>query len=499
MGLKLLPPPGEQSRAYVAGQINRFTGGEGTLIGSSRSIGAELRISLRNMRSHSRTLYQNNDYCKKFARLLIKNIPGPNGIRLQNKAKFPGGGLDTAANKIIETGFQKWGKRGNCDVTGRLSWREAQWLFIQTVAIDGECFVRKVKNFKGNAFRFALQFIEADQVDETLYRDLPNGNTIRMGIEYDSWGKAVSYHVLTNHPGDWTYSLKGNRYEIIPASEMIHGFLTERAEQGRGVPWTHTSVSRLHNLGGFEDAAVIAKRTAASKMGFLIPPVDADPDDYDGDDKDEAGNIISEVEPGLLEQLPPGWTFAQFAPAEPGGDFDAFVKRTLKGIAAGLDVAYHKLASDLEGVSYSSARQGELDDRDTWRLLQFFESESFCETVLSDWLEIQLLYGKTLLTANGNALPYSKYDQFNAATWIPRGWDWVDPVKDIVANLHALNHGLTTRTRIEAECGGDYADLLEEMEAEKKQIEDKKFSVVYTFNGPLNKTGGSTNAANKNA
>lgn len=487
MGLKLSPPPGTATRQYAAGQITRFSNSEGLITGASRSINAELRMSLRNMRNHSRTLYQNNDYCKKFSRLLIKNIPGPNGIRLQNKAKFPGGGLDVSANKIIEGGFQKWGKRGNCDVTGRLSWREAQWLFIQTVAMDGECFVRKVKNFKGNSHRFALQFIEADQVDETLYRDLPNGNTIRMGIEYDDWGKAVAYHVLTQHPGDWTYSLKGNHYTIIPAADMIHGFLTERSAQGRGVPWTHSSVTRLHNLGGFEEAAVISKRTAASKMGFLVPPLGADPEDYDGDDKEEGtGNIITEVEPGLLEQLPPGWTFHQFAPAEPGGDYDQFVKRTLKGIAAGLDVAYHKLGADLEAVNYSSSRAGELDDRDTWRMFQGFMADCFHDSVFADWLEIQLLNGKTLLTANGNSLPYSKLDQFNAAIWVPRGYSWVDPVKDVTAALLEIKNGLNSRTRIAAEGGEEFTEILEEREVEDKAIEEKGYTVDRDFSGGKN-------------
>lgn len=492
MALKVTMPPGIKVRAYSAGQLNRFTGGMGGFLGYNRSIAAELRWTLRTMRHHSRVLYQNNDYAKKFVRLLVKNIPGPKGIRLQNKAKFPGGGLDTTANKIIETGFQRWGKRGICDVTGRLSWLQAQWLYISTIAVDGECFVRKVRGYRGNEFRFALQFIEADHIDENLNRtNLPGGNEIRMGIEYDPWGKAVAYHVLVKHPGDYTYSLSGNHYEVIPAADMIHGFLTERSLQGRGVPWMHTAVTRLHNLGGYEEAAVISKRTSASKMGFIVPPADQN-ETYEGDEEDDEENIVTEVEPGLLELLPPGYDFKQFAPAEPGGDYEPFMKRTLKGIASGLDVAYHKLASDLEGISYSSARAGELDDRDTWRIFQAFAAETLNDGVFPDWLEIQLLNGKTLLNSNGKTLPYSKIDQFNAAAWMPRGWEWTDPLKDGIANINELNHGLTTRARIKAEQGEDYADLVEEMVEEKKLIEGKQFSVETNFNG------GSKNAGSKN-
>jgi lambda family phage portal protein len=184
----------------------------------------------------------------------------------------------------------------------------------------------------------------------------------------------------------------------------------------------------------------------------------------------------------MLEQLPAGYTFEQFNPSEPGGDFDPFMSRTLKGFASALDVSYHHLASDLAGVNYTSSRTGELSDRDTWRTIQDWMIETFNENIFVDFLETQLIAG--LLTfANGNVLPYSKFDKFCSPCWVPRGWTWVDPLKDINAAIRGLEFGLTTRTRIAAEGGDDYQDLLDEMQQEAESIKARQFVVNTTFNG----------------
>ena len=60
--------------------------------------------------------------------------------------------------QIIEREFANWGKA--CTVDGRLSWVDAQKLFVETVARDGECLIRLVRGYN-NPFGFALQFILA--------------------------------------------------------------------------------------------------------------------------------------------------------------------------------------------------------------------------------------------------------------------------------------------------------------------------------------------------
>ena len=52
-----------------------------------------------------------------------------------------------------------------------------------------------------------------------------------------------------------------------------------------------------------------------------------------------------------------------------------------------------------------------------------------------------LLAGQ-IQTSDGKSLPYSKFEKFKKHEWQPRGWEWVDPQKDMQAKLLAVNAGL---------------------------------------------------------
>jgi lambda family phage portal protein len=446
-------------RSYAAGQVNRLTNNWTV---TNLSADAELRYSLRAIRARSRELAQNNDYAKKFLSLCKINVIGPSGIILQNKAKDAPTKPDKRANDLIEDAWKEWGKKKNSpDVTGKLSWLDIQKLFIESVMRDGEVLIRKVRGFN-NPFNFALQFIEADHLDEDWNFDQwTNGNRIRMGVELDAWGRPAAYHVLTKHPGDYTYVSKvGQRYERVPASDIIHAYITERVGQTRGVPWMVTAMTRLNNLGGYEEAEIIAARMGACQGGVVYTETGID--DV-GDAQDSQGNQLNDMEPGYVRQLPKGYKWEDVAPTHPGGNFGPFMKASLRGIASGLSVSYNSLASDLEGVNYSSLRSGALEERDAWKLLQVWTSESLCDQVCPDWLDMALLSGMI-------ALPVAKYDKFNAPTWQPRGWDWVDPQKDILANVIAIDNKLNSRRRILAEQGLDFEEVLQELVEEQALI-----------------------------
>ena len=58
------------------------------------------------------------------------------------KARNADGSLDAPGNKIVENAWKAWGQRGNSTVDGRLSWVDAQRLFIETLARDSKVLVR---------------------------------------------------------------------------------------------------------------------------------------------------------------------------------------------------------------------------------------------------------------------------------------------------------------------------------------------------------------------
>ena len=418
------------------------------------SANVDIKRNLRTIRNRSRDLMRNDDYAKKFKRIVQRNVVG-SGIKLQNRAQDANGELDKYANDLIEKKWKKWCKKGNCDVTGKYSFVDIQKMVIGTMAEDGEVLIRKIKGFN-NEFGFALQLIEADHLDEK-YND-PEKNII-MGIEFDDWGKPKAYHLFKEHPGNMELGKSELERVRIPADEILHLFIPIRISAARGIPWIHTAMTRMKIINGYEEAELTASRIAAAKGGFYVFQNGAE--QYEGDYVDAEGNIVDEIEPGQINMLPKGVDFKPYDPQHPTTAFKDFMKAILRGIASGLDVSYNNLANDLESVNYSSLRAGALEEREVWKELQKWLIEHLLDDVFANWLEMALLKGVI-------NLPYSKYKKFNNPKWMPRGFAWVDPLKDMQANILAVKEGLKTHSQIAAEMGMDLEELYQQIAREKE-------------------------------
>jgi lambda family phage portal protein len=413
---------------------------------------------------------------KKFTRLVGVNVIGPQGIVLQSKAESLTGEEDRAARKLIEKEWNRWCKGANASADGRLSFREILRLCIVTIARDGEVLIRKVRN-ADNEYRFALQLIEPDVLDHRYCETLANGNEVVCGVEVDKFGKPVAYHLTE----------KSGRVRVL-ATEIMHVFFVERIGQMRGIPWAHSALARLRMTLGYEEAELIAARISASKMGFITEEIDADAD-YDVDDEDESGNPISSVEPGTIEKLPAGMDFKSFDPTHPAGNFPSFMKANMRGAASGLCVSYPTLANDLEGVNYSSIRAGLIEDRDIWMELQEMMIERVCEPVFDTWLLFAMLSGRLPITVQDLA-------RMGQAEWQARRWQWVDPLKDVEANIKAVDAAFKSRQQVIREMGNDPEQVYEEIQADDEAIGD--FVKGTTSGATAPQQEGKDNASGKN-
>lgn len=451
-------------RAFAGAETSRLTA---SFSADHASMNQDLETSLRLMVGRSRQQAKNNDYVKKFLRMAQNHIVGPDGFRLHVPCTRLDGSLDVADSLIVEQAFSRWGKKGVCEVTGRLSFRLLCRLLIVCAARDGEALVRRVRNRGANDFGYQLQVIDPVLLDYTYRADLGNGNRIRMGVEVNADSRPVAYHLLTNVEARYA-----NRRVRVPASEIFHFFLSEEPDQVRAAPWVHTAMRRLNDLGGYEQAAVIAARIGASKMGFYTQPPNAaggpvNPNQLaDGleDETDPNSELIKEAEPGVFEVLPEGVGFESFDPAYPHQNYDVFVKACLRGVASGLDVDYNTLANDLENVNYSSIRHGMLETRESWMQLQNWFKESFLEPLYTEWLEMAFLSGQL------QGLPVSKFAKYDVGQWQGRRWSWVDPKGDTEAKLLEINNGLASYSGYIREKGGDPEAVWRELEKDKARI-----------------------------
>jgi len=455
---KAKPKTRKMARAYHGADTGRLFS---DFISSSRSADSEIKPSLRILRDRCREISRNHPYAKRYLQIMTTNVVGANGIRIQVRKRNDDGSLDSVGNRIIEQAWQQWGRTGFCTVDGRISWNQAQRLFLETLARDGEVLIQKIKNPAGNPFGFSLKFLEADYLDEGYDARLNNGNEVRMGVELDKrTGKPLNYYLFEDHPHhDQGYGSKTKRHhKIVSADQIIHCYMQERAGQTRGAPWMSNVLSRLKMLDGYEEATLVNARVAASKMGFFTSP---EGDGFIGDDYDNHAPIM-DASPGTFSQLPQGMSFQAFDPSSGTESFDEFEKAILRGISSGLGVSYVSLANNLEGVSYSSIRQGTIEDRDHFKMIQQFMIDQFIDPIYRAWLEMAITVGRI-------NLPMGKYDLFaDQVIYRPRGFAWVDPAKEINASVTALNNGIVSLQDVHSQYGRDTEEIFEQINRESE-------------------------------
>ena len=420
--------------------------------GLSASAGERLYASLAQLRDICRRQAEDNPYFKRFLQMLQVHIVGAEGFRFTSKAVTKRGQPDRMARMVIEDNFSEWSERGNCDVTGQYSLVDICNLVVTSVARDGDVLVREVFGYD-NRWGYALQLIEGDQLDINLNKDFPDGTKIRMGVEMDAFGKPTAYHILSDHPGDRTAIFGSTLYERIPADEILMIHLPWRIGQVRGLPWAHASLLDLFQIAGFREAELFASRVAASKMFVYEHDPEVEPEEDEEGNYLDDGEFVEELEPGASSITPYGYKVRELNLNHPHDNFGDFTKAGLRGASSGMGVNYHSIGNDLEGVNFSSIRQGVIEDRDVWKHLQSWLTSWFLTRITRSFIRMSLL-------TQAIPLPLSELPRLRKFEFQGRRWDWIDPLKDEKAVTEGINNFTRDPMRVIRERGQDPEEVI---------------------------------------
>ena len=439
-------------------------------------IGTIIRNDLKRLRARSRDLARNDDTARRFLNILKQNVLGHSGIVLQAKNKMSNGKPDAKWNREIESEWllfgKKWRMRGGAvapSACGTMTLREIAWLAVWNRAIDGECFLQILRGYPHNRHKFAVRFINPDLLDSAFCEKTNgSGGRIEMGIEFDEFDRPIAYHFSV------PWKNRGKRIPI-PADQIIHLFRNEYVGQVRGIPDFAAIMHKAKMLNGVHEAIVVGWRVAAAKMGFFTVN---DPDAIDSDDVDDMGQREAfdareiEATPGSFDMIPSGYDLKTFDPDYPTSTYESGHKVFMQQLANGLNVSSPTLSNNYSDVNYSSLRQALLEDREGWRCIQAEMIDGFYQPLFDEWYEWTT--GTGILN-----VPSSKRTSIPEIEWQPRGWPWVDPLKEVKAHVEAINARLRTRQSIIAETSGDdFSDTIDQIADEEREISEKGLSPV---------------------
>ena len=414
------------------------------------------------MRSRSRDLVRRNTWAANALDSLVANLIGT-GIKPQSTHPDP------VLKEQIQSLWLDWTKEA--DTHDLCGFYGLQALVARAMIEGGEVLVRfrNRTDQDGLVVPLQLQVLEPEHLPASLNQDLPNGNRVRAGIEFDKTGRKVAYHLYREHPGEKPMLYQSGDMARVPASEVCHIFKPLRPGQIRGEPWFAQALIKLHELDQYDDAELVRKKTAALIAGFITKP---DPDlgvgGEEGKEPDEDGAAPVTWAPGTMQVLLPGEGITFSDPADVGGQYGEFMRTQLRAIAVGLGLTYEQFTGDLTGVNYSSIRAGMLEFRRRMEQLQrMVLVHQFCRPVWQRWMDQAVLSGAL-------AMPeyQKKWRAYQAVKWIPQGWVWVDPLKEFNAVVLAIRSGLLSRAEAVSTYGYDIEEIDREIAADNKRADE---------------------------
>ena len=431
----------EQARRYDGATTSRRNE---TWHTPSTSADAALGPSLERLRNRSRDLSRNNPYAARAVQVLVNNTVG--------------GGVLGQVNSRSQSRARRWNMAWEnwardpmaCDYDGRADFWGLQSLVFRTVVESGECLIRRWIVPQAE-FPLKLQILEPDFIDDSTKDGLTDdGGYIRQGIEYNTRGQRVAYHLHRTHPGDRVLAL--HKYETVRvgADEIIHIYRRDRPGQGRGVPWGAPVISRLRDFDDFSDAQLLKQKISACFTGFVI--------DSEAQDTGGAPPLAESLEPGSIEILPAGKD-VRFASPPTVGEFDTFSRAMLLQIAAGYGVTYEALTSDLSNANYSSARMGHLEftrNVDCWQK----------QIMIAQMLGPVWGWFKQAAAILGDE-PMDVRMQ-----WTPARRELIDPQKEVGAIIEAVRGGLMSLSEAIRRSGYEPGEVMAEIARDASMLDE---------------------------
>ncbi|NGQ93510.1 phage portal protein, partial [Rhodobacter sp. HX-7-19] len=356
------------------------------------------------------------------------------------------------------------------DADGLTDFYGLQAMVAREMFVAGECFVRlrSRRSEDGLLVPMQMQLLQSEMLPFEKTETAANGNRIRCGIEFDGIGRRVAYHFRRRHPGDSTDQRVAVPDTVrVPAGDVLHIYRPIDAGQIRGLPHVAPAMVRLFLLDQYDDAELDRKKTAAMFAGFITKTAPEEPLMGEGA-ADPEGATIASLEPGTMQVLLPGEDVKFSSPADVGGGYEAFQYRTLLAVSASLGLPYHLVTGDVRQANYSSLRAELVEFRR--RIGQFQHGvivHQFCRPIWARWMETAALSGALDLPGFG-----AEPGRFRAAQWIPPRWDWVDPLKDIQAQVLAMEAGITSRRKVVEATGYDIEEVDRENAADARRSAD---------------------------
>lgn len=432
---------------------------------SANSLGVRTKL-----RRRARYEVANNGWARSMVETLAHEVIG-SGPRLQVRE-----GGTPAACDWIEYNFATWCQAIHLGRKFR-TMRKAK-------AQDGEAFGLFFNNGRLRREQLDLRVIETDQVTTP---DLGWSDDQIDGIDLDENGEPLAYHVLKQHPGEFSWGTLNPTEEIKPApraEEMIHVFRRDRPGQHRGIPELTPALPLFSRLRRFT-LAVLSTAENIADITIALKTKQPDSTDMNYGPSGTSGVEPSsyevfdtfDLERNLVTVLPDGTEPWQPDTKQPATTHADYVRVTLAEAFAAVCMPYSVGAFDSSQENFAS---GKLTRQGFKRAVQVERALDWDPEVLRVfwewWREAKFFIPNEIRSQLASS------DRWRLSVYWD-GIDDIDPEKAAKARAVELETGQTSYPRLFADKGSDWENEQTQqakalgltIEEYRKRLTDKLF------------------------
>lgn len=439
----------EEMRNYDAGNYGRLNSG---WIAYNQSAEQTDRYNRETVRARARDLERNSDMANSVIGAYKRNVIGL-GWTLQARTS------SARLNDQLESLWKEWCNRRNCDVTGTQSLMQMGRMAIERKKVDGGILFKKCY-IRGGLVRLHLQALEVDELDQSIMTPKHKGNRVVGGIEYNQFNKPVGYWIRQ-------YSIDGftqTEATYVPEKDMIFLFSKRRPSQIREMSDLSPTISRIRDANEFMTAVSVKERIAACLSVFIKKSIptsgigrgtiqDQTRVSYDG----------KTISPGMIKELNAGDEIQVVNPTGQATDAAQYIKLQQRLIGAGQGLSYEATSRDMSQSNYSSARQGIIEDEQTYIEDTELFMEAFLDDVYESFVISAVLSG--LVDVPDTFWEPGEMKKYLAHEWVSAPKRWIDPLKEVNAMKIAVQSGQKTYQQVAGENGQDWKTQIDDMAA----------------------------------
>ena len=404
-----------------------------------------------------------------------------------------------------EAEFKMWAsKKQNCDATGVNNFEGLQQLALKAWLMSGDVFslFKRYKRTPLNPYSLRVHLIEADRISTpTDYGSVisphprltegenPNTkNKIYDGVEIDSQGQIVAFHIRNTHPNELTMTkAEWVRVEAYGKKTGLPNILqimeSERPEQYRGVTYLAQVIEPLLQLRRYTESELMAALVQSFFTAWVTTKTDptqipmnetgaGDVVGYPGEEIENLSESDNEYEmgPGTVLHLEDGEEVHFGNPNIPTTGFESFTKTICRLVGSALEIPYEVLIKEFDS-SYSASRAALLEAWEAFKMRRQWFTDDFCQPVYEVWLSEAVALGR--IKAPGFFEDPVIRDAWCGARWIGPVQGQLDPTKEAKAAIMQVDRGFRTYEQVTRELGGgDWEDNIEQLVRENEKLKE---------------------------